>query len=80
MLDEATSALDTINETEIQKSFQEFFELKTVIVIAHRLSTVLYSDNILVMKDGQLIDQGCHDDLIKRNAYYKKLTKMHLKD
>ena len=80
LLDEATSALDTINETEIQKSFQEFFELKTVIVIAHRLSTVLYSDNILVMKDGQLIDQGCHDDLIKRNAYYKKLTKMHLKD
>ncbi len=80
LLDEATSALDTINETEIQKSFQEFFELKTVIVIAHRLSTVLNSDNILVMKDGQLIDQGCHDDLIKRNAYYKKLTKMHLKD
>ena len=80
LLDEATSALDTINETEIQKSFQEFFELKTVIIIAHRLSTVLNSDNILVMKDGQLIDQGCHDDLIKRNAYYKKLTKMHLKD
>ncbi|MDB4831616.1 ABC transporter ATP-binding protein/permease [Hyphomicrobiales bacterium] len=80
LLDEATSALDTINETEIQKSFQEFFKLKTVIVIAHRLSTVLNSDNILVMKDGKLIDQGCHDDLIKRNAYYKKLTKMHLKD
>ncbi|MDB4128212.1 ABC transporter ATP-binding protein/permease [Hyphomicrobiales bacterium] len=80
LLDEATSALDTINETEIQKSFQEFFELKTVIIIAHRLSTVLNSDNILVMKDGQLIDQGCHDDLIKRNAYYKKLTKMHLID
>jgi len=80
LLDEATSALDTINETEIQKSFQEFFKLKTVIVIAHRLSTVLNSDNILVMKDGKLIDQGCHDDLIKRNAYYKKLTKMHLID
>jgi len=80
LLDEATSSLDTINETEIQKNFQEFFVNKTVIIIAHKLSTVLNSDNIIVLKDGQIIDQGNHTDLINRCSYYKTLTKTHLKD
>ncbi|WP_300689362.1 peptidase domain-containing ABC transporter [Chryseobacterium sp.] len=74
ILDEATSSLDTEAETVIQKTLQEFKNQgKTMIVIAHRLSTVANSDTILVMKEGQIIEQGNHDELISKNSGYKSM-------
>ncbi|MFV0530203.1 MAG: ABC transporter ATP-binding protein [Flavobacteriales bacterium] len=74
ILDEATSSLDTEAEQIIQNTLQEFRKQgKTMIVIAHRLSTVANSDEILVMKDGQIMEQGNHIDLISKNSIYKSM-------
>ncbi|MBK1897195.1 peptidase domain-containing ABC transporter [Chryseobacterium paridis] len=74
ILDEATSSLDTEAELIIQKTLQEFkSQGKTMIVIAHRLSTVANADIILVMKEGQIIEQGSHEELISKDSTYKSM-------
>jgi ATP-binding cassette subfamily B protein len=73
MLDEATSSVDSITEDLIQKAMQRLFEEKTVIAIAHRLSTVRYSDMILVLEKGSIVERGNHDDLVRLNGVYAGL-------
>lgn len=72
--DEATNALDANNEKEIMQNMMYFFKGRTVVVIAHRLSTVKNADNIIVLKQGQIIEQGKHDQLIKLKSYYYNLV------
>jgi ATP-binding cassette subfamily B protein len=76
LLDEATSALDSITEHYIQESLNLLMQDRTVIVIAHRLSTLLKMDRILVFKEGQVIEDGPHDVLIKQNGLYNQLWAM----
>ncbi len=78
LLDEATSALDANTERIIKDNFDEFSKNKTVIIIAHRLSTVVNADNILVLKDGKLIEEGNHESLIGNRSYYYSLIKDQL--
>lgn len=73
ILDEATSNVDTHTEQQIQEAMRELMKEKTCFVIAHRLSTVRTADHILVMKDGQVIEQGTHDSLMKANGFYREL-------
>ncbi|WP_256007259.1 peptidase domain-containing ABC transporter [Pedobacter deserti] len=72
--DEATNALDTINEQKIIESLENVFAGKTVIVVAHRLSTIKNADQIVVMRDGRVVEVGKHSDLIKLNGRYAKLV------
>ena len=76
--DEATSALDAENEKIIHDNLQEFFKGKTVIIIAHRLSTVKNADNIVVLKKGEIIEQGTHKELVNKKADYFNLVKNQL--
>jgi len=80
LLDEATSALDTESERLVQSALNELMKDRTVFAIAHRLSTVINSDLILVMEQGQVVEQGCHDELIGKNGLYKKLYDMQFSD
>lgn len=73
ILDEATSALDSVVEKEIQESLLELMNKKTTIVIAHRLSTLLQMDRILVFDNGVIVEEGSHDELLKKNGLYKTL-------
>jgi ATP-binding cassette subfamily B protein/subfamily B ATP-binding cassette protein MsbA len=71
ILDEATSALDSVSEVEVQRGLEHLLESRTAFVIAHRLSTVFNSDRILVMKNGEIVEEGSHDDLLSmRGAYH----------
>ena len=76
--DEATSALDAENEKIIHNNLQEFFKGKTVIIIAHRLSTVKNANNIIVLKKGKIIEQGTHKELVNKKAEYYNLVKNQL--
>ena len=76
--DEATSALDANNEKIIMENLNNFFSGKTVIVIAHRLSTVKNADNIIVMEKGRIIEQGSHSELIKLKRAYFRLVENQL--
>ncbi|CAH7365046.1 ABC transporter permease [Vibrio chagasii] len=73
MLDEATSSVDSITEDLIQKAMQRLFKEKTVIAIAHRLSTVRHSDTILVLEKGEIVEQGNHQQLVAHNGIYAGL-------
>lgn len=73
ILDEATSSIDTLTETRVQKAFAKMMKGKTSFVVAHRLSTIKESDVILVMKDGNIIEQGNHKELLKQNGFYSTL-------
>ena len=73
ILDEATSSVDTRTEVRIQKAMNNLMEGRTSFIIAHRLSTIRDADLILVMKDGDIIEQGSHDELIKKNGFYADL-------
>ena len=76
LLDEVTSALDIQNENLIQKAVSHITKNKTVIVIAHKLNTIKDCDNILVFNKGKIVEQGTHEELLKKNGYYKKLYDM----
>lgn len=73
ILDEATSALDSINEAAIQNSLDRLLVGRTSIIIAHRLSTILKADNIMVLKEGQIVEQGTHKELVELNGTYREL-------
>lgn len=76
--DEATSALDTENEKIIHDNLKEFFRHKTVLIIAHRLSTVKNADQIIVLKNGEIVEAGTHAQLVKKRANYYNLVKNQL--
>ncbi len=73
ILDEATSSIDTRTEIRIQNAFAKMMKGRTSFIVAHRLSTIREADVILVMKDGQIIEQGNHDSLIEQGGFYKDL-------
>ena len=73
ILDEATSNVDTRTEQQIQAAMRELMKNKTCFVIAHRLSTVRSADNILVMRDGKVTEQGTHQQLMKAGGFYHEL-------
>ena len=73
ILDEATSSIDTRTEIKIQKAFAVMMEGRTSFIVAHRLSTIQNADVILVMKDGHIIEQGNHKELLAKNGFYAKL-------
>ena len=77
-LDEATNSLDANNEKIIIENLQQFFIGKTVVVVAHRLSTVKNADNIIVLDKGEIIEQGTHDVLSKQRGHYYELVKNQL--
>ena len=74
LLDEATASLDPENEGEIQKAIAKLVEGKTVIMIAHRLRTVVNADQILVLDDGRVVESGTHKELLEQGGLYRKLT------
>jgi subfamily B ATP-binding cassette protein MsbA len=76
ILDEATSALDTESEKLVQEALSNLMKSRTSIVIAHRLSTIQHADKILVIKDGQIEEQGNHSELLTKKGTYHKLIKM----
>lgn len=73
ILDEATSSIDTRTEIKIQRAFAKLMEGRTSFIVAHRLSTIQNADIILVMKDGNIIEQGNHENLLAQNGFYAKL-------
>ena len=73
ILDEATSSIDTRTELKIQDAFATLMRGRTSFIVAHRLSTIKDADLILVMRDGNVIEQGNHDELIKQKGFYYTL-------
>lgn len=73
ILDEATSSIDTRTEIKIQSAFSDLMKGRTSFIVAHRLSTIREADLILVMKDGNIIEQGRHEELLEKNGFYAKL-------
>ena len=80
ILDEATSSIDTRTEIRIQKAFARMMEGRTTFIVAHRLSTIREADVILVMRDGNIIEQGNHVDLLQKNGFYAKLYNSQFED
>lgn len=78
LLDEATNALDANNEKAIMEGLREFYKGRTVVVVAHRLSTVRDADNIVVVDNGRIIEQGTHEELSLKRGYYYKLVRNQL--
>ena len=73
ILDEATSALDTESEEKVQQALRKLIVGKTVLIIAHRFSTIDSAQQILVFENGQIVDSGSHDDLIVNSPLYRRL-------
>ena len=73
ILDEATSSIDTRTERKISDGFNKLMEGRTTFVVAHRLSTIVNSDCILVMQDGRVVEQGTHRELLEKNGAYAEL-------
>ncbi|RUM40270.1 MAG: ABC transporter permease [Desulfocapsa sp.] len=80
VLDEATSALDTESELEVQKALENLMKNRTTLVIAHRLSTIRHADRIIVVKDGHIVEEGTHDQLITLSGEYENLYSMQYRD
>ncbi len=77
-LDEATNSLDANNERAITENLVEFYQGKTVVVVAHRLSTVRNADQIVVLDEGKIVECGTHNELIERHGHYFALVKNQL--
>lgn len=77
IMDEASASIDPDNEYELQKAFQHLMREKTVIMIAHRLSSIKTVDKIIVLEDGQVIEEGTHDELIEQGKTYKELVEKY---
>ena len=73
ILDEATSSVDTRTEERIQKGMDESMKGRTSFVIAHRLSTIRNADLILVMRDGDIVEQGTHEELMAKGGFYREI-------
>lgn len=80
ILDEATSSVDTRTEERIQKAMDNLMEGRTSFIIAHRLSTIRNADLILVMKDGDIIEQGNHEELLAQKGFYADLYNSQFED
>ncbi|MEM8688557.1 MAG: ABC transporter transmembrane domain-containing protein [Pseudomonadota bacterium] len=80
LLDEATSALDAEAEIKVQKALDHLMKGRTTLVIAHRLSTVRNADRILVLDDGKVVDEGSHEELVKKGGLYARLASLQLMD
>jgi len=76
--DEATSSLDSVNEKMISENLQTYYKERTVVIVAHRLSTVRNADHILVMDDGKVVERGTHTELLQHNGFYSKLINNQL--
>jgi subfamily B ATP-binding cassette protein MsbA len=76
ILDEATSALDSESERLVQDALNNLMKNRTSIVIAHRLSTIQHADQIVVIQNGQILEQGNHDDLVRQGGLYRKLSEI----
>ena len=76
ILDEATSALDTESERLVQDALERLMKTRTTVAIAHRLSTIRNADEIYVLHEGQIVEQGKHEELLQQEGYYKKLNDM----
>ena len=79
ILDEATSQLDTESENEVQKALRNLMRGRTTLVIAHRISTIVSADEIVVMEHGSIVEQGSHEDLLERGGVYRRLYDLQFK-
>ena len=73
IMDEATSSLDSESEKKVQEAIERLMKDRTVFVIAHRLSTVVNADKIVVLSGGKIVETGTHEELIEKEGYYKQL-------
>ena len=80
ILDEATSSIDTRTEQQIQEAFDKLMKGRTSFIVAHRLSTIRNASLILVMKDGKIIEQGTHEELLAQGGFYNKLYNSQFQD
>ena len=80
ILDEATANIDTETEQLIQDSLEKIKNIGTMLVVAHRLSTIQHADNIIVLQSGEIIEQGTHQDLLKQRGYYYRLYQLQYED
>lgn len=80
MLDEATSALDTQTERNIQSALARVCANRTTIIVAHRLSTIIHSDEIIVLKDGAIVERGRHDNLLQQQGIYADMWSQQLQN
>jgi subfamily B ATP-binding cassette protein MsbA len=80
ILDEATSALDTESEQLVQTALEKMMQNRTSLVIAHRLSTIQKADKIVVLRKGEIVEQGKHDELLAKKGEYFKLVTMQTLD
>ena len=80
LLDEATASLDSESERHVQEAIAELCKGRTTLVIAHRLSTIVHADTIMVVENGQVVESGRHDELLRKNGRYASFYRLQLKE